>query len=441
MTLILKPLLSTLPAHLESSYELIDAINRVPTDVLRAHPYPISLDVNALYTSVPPAEAIRVVLDHINSERIPLPLDPRHIATILEVVLNNTYFTFNGQTYKQIGGLSMGSSVSGLLAITFMSRLENGPLTNCRIALYKRYVDDCCLLTTDRAEAERILNIMNQQHSKIHFDLELPNEDGVLSLLDFSLKVTNEGRASFDFFCKAAKKPLFVNFASALPSTTKRAIVRNEVHRICARSSHQTDRDANVRQFKKVLKLNNYPSNFIDTCNVTNTPRLQLSQRPKDTHFFYLQLPFLSDFLSSRISKIFKKYNLPVRTYHRSNKLRFALKRQHKRKCLLPNCSMSLSGMCFTTNCVYSLKCENCSASYIGSTTRPLHIRIREHHSSPRSSIHSHKTTCGANFEVRVLGREKDCTSLRIREALLIRSHQPSINSRQERDEFVDLLF
>ena len=437
MTCILKPLLATFPAHLESSYELIDAINRVPPDVLLAHPYPISLDVNALYTSVPPGEAIQAVLDHIDNEHVSLPLNSRHIAAILEVILNNTFFTFNDQTYRQVSGLPMGSSISGLLAITFMNRLENGPLTNCRVALYKRYVDDCCLLTTDRTEAEKILNVMNQQHNNIRFDLELPNSDGELSLLDFSVKITQEGKASFDFFQKAAKKPLFVNYSSALPTTTKRAIVRNEVNRICARSSVQSDRDSNIRRFRNVLKLNDYPPDFINV--TTNTPHQR--QQRNDKRFFYLRLPFLSDYFNSKITHIFKKYNLPVRTYHRSNKLRYALKRKRSRKCTLPNCSMSTSSLCFTTNCVYSLECEKCSATYIGSTTRPLHVRIREHNSSTRSSVYSHKASCGANFKVCVLGKESDCTSLRIREALLIRSLHPSINSRQEREEFADLLF
>ena len=437
MTRVLKPLLTTFPAHLESSHDLIDAINRVPEDILRSHPYPISLDVNTLYTSVPAQEAIQALLEHIDNQRIVLPLTSRHISAILEVILKNTFFTFNDRTYKQVSGLPMGSSISGLLAITFMSRLENGPLANRRVALYKRYVDDCCLLTTDRAEAEEILRIMNRQHESIHFDLELPN-NGVLKLLDFSVQVTEDGRASFNFYKKAAKKPLFVNYSSALPTSTKTAIVRNEINRICARSSSQTDRDLNIQRFRNVLKLNDYPRDFI---NRTTTNTFHRNREPSDTHFFYLRLPFLSDYLNSKIKHIFKKYNLPVRTYHRSCKLRYALKRSKKHTCALPNCPMSTSGLCLTTNCVYSLKCEKCCAIYVGSTIRPLHIRIREHYNTARSSVFNHRSSCAAPFKVSVLGKESDCTSLRIREALLIRSLHPSINSRQERDEFAGLLF
>ena len=46
-----------------------------------------------------------------------------------------------------------------------------------------------------------------------------------------------------------------------------------------------------------------------------------------------------------------------------------------------------------------------------------------------------------ALFNIRVLAREHDCTSLRIWETLLTKRLQPSINSRQERQEFTGLLF
>ena len=260
----------------------------------------------------------------------------------------------------------------------------------------------------------------------------------MLSLLDFSVKITEDGRASFNFYKKAAKKPLFINYTSALPTTIKRAVVRNEVNRICARSSSQADRDSNLRRFRNVLELNDYPNEFINNVT-TNTSRRRHKNR--DSHFFYLRLPFLSDYFNSKIMHIFKKYNLPVRTYHRSRKLRNALKRPSKRNCSLPNCPITPSDFCLSTNCVYCLECEECSATYIGSTIRPLHIRIREHFNSTRSSVYAHKTLCGANFRVSVLGRESDCTSLRIHEALLIRSLRPIINSRQERDEVAGLLF
>ena len=275
------------------------------------------------------------------------------------------------------------------------------------------------------------------QHRNIRFDLELPN-DGMLSLLDFSVKVTEDGRATFKFYKKAAKKPLFLNFTSALPTSTKRAVVRNEVNRIAARSSSQADRNSNIRRFRNVLQLNDYPEDFSDRAT-TNTPRRR--QRHHDSPLFYLRLPFLSDYLNSKILHIFRKYNLPVRTYHRSHKLRYALGRRSRRNCTLPNYPVAPSDSCLTSNCVYSLECGKCSATYIGSTIRPLHIRIREHYNSTQSSVYAHRTSCGASFKVSVLGKESDCTSLRIRELFSSEAFNPASTQDRSETNLLDFCF
>ena len=81
---------------------------------------------------------------------------------------------------------------------------------------------------------------------------------------------------------------------------------------------------------------------------------------------------------------------------------------------------------------VYLFKCRCCSASYVGQTTRHLHIRISEHlgitsitgkpSSRPvMSSIFSHLNTTGhsANF---------DSCELMIHESLFISKLKPSLN-------------
>ena len=40
------------------------------------------------------------------------------ILQLLSIIVDNTYFTYNRSTYKPITGLSMGSSISGILAIS-----------------------------------------------------------------------------------------------------------------------------------------------------------------------------------------------------------------------------------------------------------------------------------------------------------------------------------
>ena len=66
-----------------------------------------------------------------------------------------------------------------------------------------------------------------------------------------------------------------------------------------------------------------------------------------------------------------------------------------------------------------------CGQRYIGSTTRPLHERVREHVETGRgSAIHEHLVACGggaAKTQVRILAREKDEVGTRLREAITIK--------------------
>ena len=81
---------------------------------------------------------------------------------------------------------------------------------------------------------------------------------------------------------------------------------------------------------------------------------------------------------------------------------------------------------------------------YIGSTTRPLHVRIREHTVTGRgSTIHEHLLQCGrgvAKVNVSILATEKDEVNTRLREAVLIKKRLPQLNTQADSD-LVSLVF
>ena len=134
---ILEPMLADVLAHLKSSLELINHIQSRERELNQRFPYPYSLDVSALYTSVPINEAIENVIDRISS---PVGiLTKGNIDALLIVILQNTYFQYSSDIYLQTQGLPMGSSLSGILAILFMDKLERGVLNLYHLAdPYKR---------------------------------------------------------------------------------------------------------------------------------------------------------------------------------------------------------------------------------------------------------------------------------------------------------------
>ncbi|KAK3730383.1 hypothetical protein QZH41_004672 [Actinostola sp. cb2023] len=107
------------------------------------------------------------------------------------------YFTFESKVCLQIDGPPMGSSISWILAILFMDKLESTALSSFRsIITYKRYVDDIYFETTDEARAAEFHQIMNAAYPRLTFEMETPRKDPdglLLSLLDFTVTIFDQG--------------------------------------------------------------------------------------------------------------------------------------------------------------------------------------------------------------------------------------------------------
>ena len=319
---ILKPQLKNIPAHLENSMQLIDQIQKADHKTNQELPYPYSLDVVALYTSVPAYEAIDVAVDSLPT--FSGPLNKGDIKELLTVLLRNTYFHFGTRIFLQIEGLPMGSSLSGMLAILFMNRLERGVLDLHHIPIpYDRYVDDIYSQAPDEKEADSFHEAMNSAHPRISFEIEKPTVSAngkSLSLLDFTVTIKPNGSTEFEYYQKKAKKPIFVHYKSSLPSKTKRNIVHNEIKRITERCSNPSSRDKHINEFIETLSLNGYPRSFIQS--ITSETAQQQQQQQQQQHvsatrnhneWLYLRVPYVSDAIDRKLTRVFKNEVFPVR--------------------------------------------------------------------------------------------------------------------------------
>ena len=315
----------------------------------------------------------------------------------------------------------MGSSISGILAIVFLDRLEKMTvMQDLRINPYKRYVDDAYLQTTNEEQADEIHKNMNQLHPCIKFEIEKPTETpegNKISLLDFSVTITKDGDSTFEFYKKKAKKPLFANYKSALPRQLKINMVKNERNRINKTCSSEQDKIHHNKELDKILRSNGYPQRVIET-SYDYKPRNRITD---NTEWLYFPTPYISDAIDNRIKRIFQKEGIPIRLVHKSFALRQALKPRKKLDgCKKSDCPTSEKGLCFLKDVVYRITCNKCKEIYIGSTIRKLHDRIKEHLNTNKSSVYKHLTACKSsyqNIQVKIITRDKDNVNLRLKEA------------------------
>jgi hypothetical protein len=401
--------------------------------------YQCSFDVVALYTSIPVTEALMAVEYKLQGVRvIPHPLEIEDVIKLLRSVVHLTYFHYEGTIYKQIRGLPMGCAVSGIVAIIFMERIEKRALALFRqCPLFLRYVDDCYALTRSIQGAQELLSHLNNQHPSIKFELDsCRHERGttILSLLDLTVNIKQNGEVSFDFFTKKARTSVFMHRHSALPWNQKVSTIYNERKRIEARSTNTNSE--NQASFTEKLHKNGYT----DTDIARTHRRNDINQRRANTRPYYIDLPFWGDGVEHRIRKAFAREGIHIRPYRRSTTILDIVRPRQKeiRSCTWPTCPTKETGICFRKNCVYLLTCMPCGQRYVGSTIRALHERIREHTFSGRGSmIHGHLLTCGrgtARAQVEIVAHERDEVNTRLREAIVIKRLRPQLNTQEDSD-------
>ena len=113
---------------------------------------------------------------------------------LLTVTMSESLVLFDGEYYKQIDGVAMGSSLGPIFANIFLSYYEQIRLRNCprelKPFIYKRYVDDTFLLFRSKDYIEKFRCYLNCQHPNIKVISEI-EENNSVSFLDIKIRRVN----------------------------------------------------------------------------------------------------------------------------------------------------------------------------------------------------------------------------------------------------------
>ena len=89
----------------------------------------------------------------------------------------------------------MGSSISGIQAISYMDQLERRALSICPTCIFlTRYIDDLLMLTSSSEEATAIYAKFQNIDRHIQLKIETQCYLKVLSLLDFKMQIAPTGK-------------------------------------------------------------------------------------------------------------------------------------------------------------------------------------------------------------------------------------------------------
>ena len=150
-----------------------------------------SLDVDSLFTNIPLEETIDICTNSLFENMVKVEgLSKIEFKELLSLAAKESYFVFNGQLYKQVDGVAMGSPLGPTLANAFLVHFEKNWLRNCpsdfKPHYYRRYVDDIFVLFTSPRHLEAFRNFLNGRHANLSFTIEREKQNR-MSFLDIAI--------------------------------------------------------------------------------------------------------------------------------------------------------------------------------------------------------------------------------------------------------------
>ena len=361
----------------------------------------VSFDVVSLFTSIPVNEALRVTNQRIQEDATlddRTSLSPNNIMRLLEFTLNNSYFTANGEHYRQCFGCAMGSPVSAVLANLVMEEVEEKTIATAptKPKWWYRYVDDShtCLKRDKVQEFHIHLNSINPH---IQFTLEI-EENNSLPFLD-TLTTRVNHHIKVEVYRKPTHTDRYLDFHSHHPIQHKKSVVNTLMDRANKIPSTLKGKQRERNRVNDTLLENNYPPMFIKQCEKAKTRSNQKRERNtiseqtnRSQPNRFVTIPYVQG-VSEKIGKALSREGVkvaykPIRTISQ----------------VFPRPKDRLADPQLKRNVVYKIPCKDCEFVYHGQTKRSFKKRKGEHRDAaknqdPNSKLARHVNNTGHSMD------------------------------------------
>ena len=439
----LVPIISPLTSNefvVSNSADFVQEITSLSFD------FPVTLasfDIESLFTNVPLSETTKLIIENTSDATLSsFGLDKKSFSSLLEISSHQSLFSFNDQLYTQTDGVAMGSPLGPSFANAFLCHHEQVWLNNCppefKPVLYRRYMDDTFVIFRHPSHITLFLDYLNSRHPNIKFTHEV-EVDHRLPFLD-TLINNHSTYLSTGVYRKPTFTGLGTNFLSFTPfkyKTNSITTLLNRAYNIC---SSWVSFHSETTFLRNYFRNNKYPSHIFDKLlnrflNSKLSPSPPVLTAPKDVR--YIKLPYLGH-LSYEIRNSLNKI---LRNCYPHFKFVFAFTNTNTIGNFLKH--NSPLPMTLQSNVVYLFTCSSCRARYVGSTSRWLFHRFREHQgksirtsefiSKPsHSAIREHSHHCDHPFSLadfQILNKCHARSDLLTSESLLINKLQPCLNN------------
>ena len=183
---------------------------------------------------------------------------------LLNMCTKEMHFSFNGELYKQINGVAMGSPLGPVIANICMVKLEKSLVPNLTeiMPLWFRYVDDTFTFIKT-GEIENVKNILNNFHQDIKFTHEV-EENKSISFLDVKITRNEEGSFITEVSRKESDTNIYLHWKSFAPIGWKIGTLKGLCRRAYMICSEKSGLEKELNHLKFVFtKINGFPSKIV----------------------------------------------------------------------------------------------------------------------------------------------------------------------------------
>ena len=441
-----------------------------------------TLDVTSLYTNIPHSEGIQSIKEMLAIHKPPDTLPHNsYIIELLELVLTNNYFEFNGEFYHQLSGTAMGTKLAPSYANLFMSKFEDKYVYTYPLQplLWKRFIDDIFLIWPHgKNSLVEFIKHLNTAHPTIKFTSDI--SDTQISFLDLSIYI-NEATLHTKLYTKSTDRHMYLNYFSEHPMSLKKSVPYSQFLRL--KKIHSENQHLLESQIHLYLYFiwREYPHDIIlqawtDTNKFTREHLLEtIDNTTKDLPLMFITTynranPNFKELISkhwaslgrSSATRDFEQKKFMV-TYRRPPSLKDQLVRARVTQpthpathgCKRPNSckyckeisrsgkirntlnnktySTMKNGTCQNNNLIYCIECNWCQTKYVGQTRNRLIDRFQGHIFDIK---HSNNTAVARHFGSHKDHNDPNMTIL-ILEYIRLPRDLPRSNSLRDSRELV----
>lgn len=258
----------------------------------------VTWDFDNMFTNIPFQKTKDIILKYYHLIESETSMPANVFLNALEFLLERCpFFVYNGDVYLQTEGLSMGNSLSQVLAEITTNHLMDMALEGidrCQIDFIYKYVDDIiCGIKEDYVE--RVQRAIEGAHG-MKLKLCKENGDGEVNYLQTKVKRGASRIISLHWSQKEYSAGCILDFHSFHPWNMKVNVV-SEFVKSALRLSTRESWSKVTRNLRNVLKNSNYPARFINKA-ISNAIRSLSIVEQKDTELNkrstrYIACPYL----------------------------------------------------------------------------------------------------------------------------------------------------